>query len=145
MANPWKTLKATPEVMLRMERLDDSLGGGCYVPDPVTGLGLIKLDRRLTQRERNAVLAHELWHHERGGGCNDPAADRVECRRIWRLVAEDQVPDDELRVLWVEAERSGRTIGPAEVAERFGTTEEVAVLAMRRLLDRLRAEIDAAG
>lgn len=102
----------------------------------------ILIDRRLTRREMRAVLAHELVHDERGGGC-----DAVGMPPSWRdVVARDEhaverevarwlVPHDLLQ-RFVES-RVGADVGVTvwETAEEFGVPEYVAERALRALGD----------
>ena len=56
--NPWAALRERAHLTLRWARLDGILG---YLERD-----LVVLDDRLDRPERNAVLAHELVHEERG-------------------------------------------------------------------------------
>ena len=62
--DPWKALRERPDVLLRFDLLDGDLMGTCEKFGAQT---VITLDARLDAQERNAVLAHELAHAERGG------------------------------------------------------------------------------
>lgn len=94
--NPWRALREREAI--RFARLD--------LPDGVEGVHAIKgeqraivVDRSLPRIERNAVLAHELIHDERGHV--DPVLGELEVRReerrVDREVARRLVPFDELR------------------------------------------------
>lgn len=148
MWNPWTQLKAEPDVLLIMrDDLPPELGGGAYWPD--AGGGVIVLDRRLSQVERNCVLAHELVHHERGGGCGDGFMPES-----WRPVAarEEQVVDDIAVERLVPYEQLLRFVVGLEstcvhpevwhVADEFHVTERAARRALelmnQRLSDALR-------
>lgn len=141
MTNPWKTLRETRDVYLRMQPLPDSVGGGAYFTDGT--FGTILLDPRLNQAERSAVLAHELEHHRTGGGCGDPTEDWRNCERIWNRVADQLVSPATLRAWWVRAEELGDAVTPDQVAEWFHVPQGLAERAMTLLLARLRDDIEA--
>lgn len=138
--NPWRTLKATPEVFLTMQELPHASGGGCYIPDGLGERALIILDPRLTQVERNCVLAHEWLHHEAGFGCWDPREARRECDRLWDEVARRLVPRDELVRLGIGRAEAGCTFEVADVAEVFHVTPDVARRALLLLSPEERTE-----
>jgi hypothetical protein len=89
-------------VRLRFAHLEEPLIGLCDVD--AAGGPLITLADDLTRSERNAVLAHELIHLERGGGIGfvgAPPSWRAVVEReeliIDREVARRLVPTAELR------------------------------------------------
>ncbi len=104
---------------------------------PVT---VIVLDRRLTQAERKAALAHELLHLERGSashcrsirGALSVEVVREE-NRIHREVALRLVPLDELGTMVDRVTGLGHGVTAVEVAEEFEVPQVVASQALREL------------
>lgn len=139
--HPWAELRGRAHIRLGF----NSLAGlnGLYVRR--ADRAAIVLDESLTRRERRAVLAHELVHDERGGGCvaqDMPATwDAVVVRDeliVQREVAQWLVPPDDL-VAFIEKTTSvGGGIGVTvwEVAEEFDVPEDVALSALRMLASR---------
>lgn len=122
--NPWRALRASPELEFALVHLPAKAGGALYMPQP-DGWAAILVDVSAGRVERNALLAHELCHHELGGG-----KEAV----VHRRVAERLVPVDELRAFiraQLSPEREGVTL--LEIAEEFDVTEAVA----RRAVDLL--------
>ena len=62
--NPWRTLRSRSHIRFRLEALPDETGGAVY--GKCGEDAAILIDRRLSQRDRAAALAHELVHDERG-------------------------------------------------------------------------------
>ena len=108
---------------------------GCWsYPDhPV-----ILLDDGLTQVERNAALAHELVHLERGWPCRAPWAEE---ERVHDEVARRLVPLDQLHRWVVERERSDLNVEVWEVADVWWVPDVVASCALRLLYQRIRVDI----
>lgn len=123
--NPWRALREREAI--RFARLD--------LPDGVDGVHAIKgeqraivVDRSLQLVERNAVLAHELIHDERGH-CGPHASAlevRKEERRVDGEVARRLVPFDELRDFVVARESLGEAVTAADIAEHFEVPKAVA-------------------
>lgn len=121
------------------------LGGGawCYVCPEGT---VIAVDPSLGQVERNAALAHELVHDERGGIVDGPDApdgwDVVVAREeriVDRIVAGRLVPAHRLeeyidRVLSLD----DGGVTAAMVAEEFGVPEDVAQRALEAMVEAAR-------
>lgn len=134
--NPWRALRALDDVDFALVDLPEVLGGGVYIPDD--HWAAILIDRSLGRRQRNALLAHELIHHRRGGGTSrqgmpatwEPIARREELI-VDREVAQRLVPLEELAGLMAEADDLEVTIEAWQVADHFDVTVEVAELAMR--------------
>lgn len=126
--NPWAALRARRDVELVITPLPPACGGAAYwAPEDLPAV--IVLDRGLTQVERNAALAHELVHHERGlVGCR-----RVDERGVEDEVARRLVPVDDLAALRAIAELNELTVEAWQVAEDFGVPDAVALRAMRLL------------
>lgn len=118
--NPWSALKAQPEIELVWDPIAERAGGGAYYRAS-DGTAVILLDKRMHRRDRNAVLAHELAHHELAGG-----------REIWveKKVACRLVPHDELVAFIVRKCNIGEAVGAADVAEEFDVPEPVAERAL---------------
>lgn len=136
--NPWGELRNHPELEVHRRRLPGRVGGAVYWPGD--GWALILLDVGAGQVERNALLAHELVHHERHGG-----AARQGMPDGWRdVVTRDEgivndevarrlVPRDQL--LEVVAARCSLGEGGTaqDVADEFGVPVEVAIRALLML------------
>lgn len=110
--NPWKSLRDRAHLTLRWAHLDGLLG---YLDG-----NTIVLHDDLDRVERNAVLAHELVHEERGGGIDwpgmPPAWSAVVAREellVDREVAERLIPQAELE----EFVRSRGSVGPVTIGE----------------------------
>lgn len=106
--NPWAAQRRRAHLTLRWATLDGLLG---YLEHHT-----IVLDRR----ERNAVLAHELVHEERGGGIDHPGMpagwQAIVAREeliVDREAARRLIPTDELAA-FIAARVS---IGPVTVEE----------------------------
>lgn len=104
----------------------------------------IVLEVELDRRERRAVLAHELVHDERGGGCvahGMPEGWMAVVVRdelaVQREVARWLVPRDDL-VTFMERVTLEDTVGVTawEVAEEFDVPEDVALTALRLFSSR---------
>lgn len=101
---------------------------------------VIMLDRRLTQSEREAALAHELLHLERGSTShcrNIRGALSVEVvreeNRIQREVALRLVPLDELGPMVDRLADLGHGVTALEVADEFDVPPVVASQALTEL------------
>jgi hypothetical protein len=136
--NPWRDLRGREHLILGMHELPDALGGGLYLPDRVHPT--ILLDRRLDAIERRCALAHELVHDERGGGCDHPGMPRTwgavvgrEERRVQDEAVRRLVPPEQLLEFCVRVAEVEGSLGPAEVAEEFDVTHEVAERALEML------------
>lgn len=116
--NPWTALRQREHLTLVVVRLPDGVRG-VWTP------GIIALDHRLDRRQRNATLAHELVHDERGIGAPAAPAALME-REEWivrRITAERLIPADELAELAAQAD-----LEPVElwqIAEHFDVPEDV--------------------
>lgn len=98
---------------------------------------MIVVDSRLGRQLRNEALAHELIHHERGGGAGRdgmPSAWRdIEARdeaQVGREVARRLLPLGALE-LWVRAKvQDDGQVTAFDVAEEFDVTEQLATVAL---------------
>ena len=133
--NPWVTLRGMPDVEAVTADLPTGVGG-MSVDYP--GRPVIVLDSPLTQVERNAALAHELVHLERGWPCR---ASWAEEERVHDEVARRLAPLDELHQWVVTRELDEAQIETWMIAEQFHIPDPVAERAMRLLLDRIRRDI----
>lgn len=104
---------------------------------------VVLVDRRLSPAERALAVAHELVHHERGGGCHHPdmpAAWHAVVRRdehaVERTVVVRAAPMAALRGLVRARVRSGQTVEAQEVAAELDLPVELT----RRALELVRDE-----
>lgn len=99
---------------------------------------VIVLAASLGRRERNATLAHELVHDERGGGTAyqgqpatwDPVVARDE-HQVDDEVARRLVPATELARLWRQARTVDGCLSPLDVASAFDVPVAVATRALQ--------------
>lgn len=110
-----------------------STGGGRWeqLPD---GTHVVTLDTALGRRDRNAVLAHELIHVERGIGWGAATAATMqhEEAQVRRETARRLVPIEELSV-FVAARAENEPVTAELVADEFDVPVAVAALALRLL------------
>lgn len=122
--NPWRTLRALPEVRLVWRQLRVGQRGQWQ---RVGGVDTIVIDPKCTRRERRAVLAHELVHLERGIGHGPASALTMEREEsIVRAETARRLVPLELLDAYVRREC---TVGPVTVwmvAEEFDVPEHVA-------------------
>lgn len=124
--NPWRALRDREHLRLGFHSAARHLGGGLYQRCS-DGRAVVILDPALPRRERNAALAHELVHDERGGipdgapqhlvAKEEAAVDRIVTRR---LVPPDQLAEFVTRRL---------TVGPvtaADIADEFDVPHQIA-------------------
>ena len=99
--NPWRELRRRTHIVFRLASLPAATGGAVYWPR--AGRAAIIIDPRLSRSERNAALAHELVHDERGGGADHPGMPPS-----WAaVVARDEAA--------VDQEVTRRLVPPAEL------------------------------
>src|SRR4051812_40782830 len=142
--NPWAALAARPHVALRWAAFDGGLIGLCDV-DADDG-PTITLAADLTRTERNAVLAHELVHLERGGSVDyagSPPTWRAVVAREERIVdlevAIRLVPACELRRFVRTRTGAGEAVTIDDVMEEFDVPHWVASDALDQLSRRRAA------
>lgn len=136
--SPWRALKHMPNVTMALAELPNETGGAVLA---IRGKSaVIVLDKRLTQAERKAALAHELLHLERGSTSrcrNIRGALSVEVvreeNRIQREVALRLVPLAELGPVVDRIAGLGHGVTALEVAEEFDVPPVVASQAMTEL------------
>lgn len=139
--NPWRALRSRPHIIFRLAALPADTGGAVYWPRGARAA--IVIDPALLRRERNAALAHELVHDERGGGADmegmptswsavvvrdEAAVDREVARRL--------VPPGELAKFCEALDLLGVGVTAHEVAEHFDVPEIVATEALRASIRR---------
>jgi hypothetical protein len=110
--------------------LPPSLGGA--VLWPLERYVAILIDRREGRVRRRCLLAHELVHDERKGGC-----DAVVMREegwVNDIVADRLIPPERLRAFCESVADLLGGVTPADVAAEFDVTEELAARALRRLV-----------
>lgn len=136
--DPWAELTAREHLIYDRMPVPKAAGGAIYWP--VDDHALIAIDPREGRVRRRCLLAHELVHDERSGGCYAdfmPATWRAVVRReegwVDDIVADRLVPPDELRALCDRAIDSGEALTAADVMLEFDVTEQVAARALRRL------------
>jgi hypothetical protein len=137
--NPWAELRGRPELYVAILELRH--GDAFYWPCPDGSKRCaIGLGGHLDRVGRRCALAHELVHHERGGGCSwvgqpdtwssvvardEAAVDEEVARRL--------VPVGELAEMVAAVEDLGDGLEVWHVAEEFDVTAEVADRALRQL------------
>lgn len=136
--SPWRALKHMPNVTMALAELPNETGGAVLAKKG--SAVVILLDRRLTQAERKAALAHELLHLERGSTShcrNIRGALSVEVvreeNRIQREVALRLVPLDVLGPAVDRLADLGHGVTALEVAEEFDVPPVVASQALSEL------------
>lgn len=137
--NPWRALLERPEVQLVLDWLPEWTGGAAVR----TGgrRPVVAVDRRALQVDRNAALAHELVHLERGlqahasemPGLWDAVRRRDE-HAVNAEVAHRLVPMPELARLADQLADVGEGVEPWRVAEEFTVPWDVAVRALKQLV-----------
>lgn len=127
---PWDALAGWQNLVVEWNTPFRDLDGASWPGDP----HVVMLRTGLTQIERRCVLAHELVHLERGGGCQhpDPVVQRREEHHVNAIVADRLVPLDEMRA-WLARCEDPVTVD--DVAERWRVTPRIATAAMRRVLE----------
>lgn len=122
--NPWRALRDRAHLVLEWGLLDTP---GMIVRE--SARTVIWLDARLRQRDRNATLAHELIHDERGLLYTSATPQRLidkEEAIVRREVARRLVPTSVLD----ELAASGEQVTLRDIAERLDVPEEVAEIAV---------------
>jgi Zn-dependent peptidase ImmA (M78 family) len=151
--DPWTELERRPHITFALAQLPPAVGGGFYARWP-TGEAVVVVDAARRREEQTAILAHELVHDDRGGGCpcssDDSPAWRVvvarEEARVARLAAALLVPLEELASYVDQVVDLEEPVTAYDVAEAFATTEGTAGTALEALLAlraRARRELDA--
>lgn len=130
--NPWKALRGRPHLRLNYANMHPSRG---RIVDHANGMRTITLDRRLSQVERSAVLAHELVHDEYDllwpPGTPEGIVQKGE--RFVQVVSDDRlVPPAELAEFIAKRSEVGMVVSWM-VAEEFEVPPEVAMRCMDRL------------
>lgn len=132
----WRVLRDKPEIEFM----------ACDLPAGVRALYVtrgpdkaILVNRSLPAVERLAALAHELKHHERGGGCHHRdtppllhVATKREEARVDALVADELLPQAELEAYAV-ARAEIEPVMAWQVAEDLDVALDVAERQLRRL------------
>lgn len=138
--NPWRALRERAHIDFGLGPLPDRMGGAVYWPDGERTI--IAIDERLPRRERAAALAHELVHDERGGGRDFPEAPETWSAVVARdelavhlEVARRLVPVDALRSYCERLATTYEPVRPADVADEFDVSIDVALTAMRMMLE----------
>ncbi len=129
--NPWSALAARPDIVLEWAGFEGTLLGLCDIDE--RGGCTITLSSALDRRERNAVLAHELVHAERGGGIDyvgaPPAWAAVVAREeqcVDRVTACRLVPTAELREFARARTSTGDAVTAVDVMEEWDVPDWVA-------------------
>lgn len=128
--NPWRALREREAI--RFARLD--LPAGVDGAHAIRGeQRAIVVDRSLHRIERNAVLAHELIHDERGhcGPDASPLEVLKEERRVDGEVARRLVPFDELAEFVAARLALDEAVSVGDIAEHFEVPRSVAQRAAR--------------
>lgn len=130
--NPWRALRAREQARLRFRAVHPSAGRG-YV-EVRDGHEIITLHHDLDTVERNAGLAHELVHLERGVppvGCPELLLAKEETA-VRRETARRLVPLNDLRT-FVAARVEIGPVTAGDVCEEFEVPIDVALEAMRQV------------
>ena len=118
--NPWVGLRSRPHLTLKWARLDGA--DGLYDP---TGDGQadVWIEATLGRVARRCVLAHELIHDERQGGCDLPGMPPS-----WRSVvaSDERAVDDEVARRLVPVEELGEFCRRKVSVDEPVTAEDVA-------------------
>jgi hypothetical protein len=133
--HPWRDLRGRTHLAFHVAPLPAATGGAVHVRRG--DRSLIILDPNLTQVERRCALAHELVHDERGGGCDQPGMPDMwahvalrEERRTDDEAVRRLVPPAQLLEYCVRIADAQGSLGPAEVADEFNVTIDVAERAL---------------
>lgn len=123
-------LRDMERVQLRITSLHPSTGGSSIVVRPERTI--IYVDKRLSQRERRAAVAHELTHLIRGLPPMDwpPHLRDKEEAKVRQETAEWLVPRSAL-LAWAAARCDLDPIDTHAVMEEFNVPRDVAAEAMR--------------
>jgi hypothetical protein len=139
--DPWAALTKRRHLIYERATLPRTTGGALYWP--VGRYAGIFIDPRVGRVERRCLLAHELVHDERLGGCyaeEMPQSWHAVVMRdeatVDNVVADRLVPPDELARFCTRVSGLGMGVTPTDVALEFDVTEEVAGRALRRLTSR---------
>lgn len=128
--NPWRALRDRDHLTFAYSR-HAQIGGGAIYARRGTHAAII-IDPDMPRSERNAALAHELIHDERGGlptGAPDWIVTKEEHAVDLEVVAR-LVPATELR-RFLEQRATVGTVTVHDVAEEFDVPTEIASSAMR--------------
>lgn len=132
MINPWHLARAHPTLSIQFVDMPDGILGRCDMDTDT-----IYLCNRMRQRQRRAVLLHELNHWLRGG-VED--ADHLECaeeRHVERMTAEALMPLEDMveALLWARDEY--------ELADHFHVDVATVRDRLSHLTDSERQYVDA--
>ncbi len=134
--NPWRALRARPHITHAIDPIADEAGGAVHAR--IGDRSAIVLSPDLDRIDRNAALAHELIHDERGIAAPwaTDATMQSEERIVRRETARRLVPLDHL-LAFVEARVSVEPVTVALVADEYEVPHTVAAEALRQLQVRL--------
>jgi Zn-dependent peptidase ImmA (M78 family) len=131
----WRELRRRPHLELRFGELAHSDGA---LIDVDGRRRIVVLDHRLGRRDRNAVLAHELVHDERGLLFDDATPIgivRKEEAIVDAITAARLVPLDELEAFLSRCDDADG-ITANDVADEFDVPADIAARAIRLLEQR---------
>lgn len=136
--NPWRALRARQHIDLHRHP-SARLTGGAYCAR-AGDRAFIVLSPDLDRRERNAALAHELVHLERGDLVDRPDAPDTwkpvaarEEHHVDRIVATRLVPTSELQAAVARWTTMGEAVTAGLVADEFDVPDAVARVALGEL------------
>ncbi len=137
--NPWRALRSRPHITLRFDPIARQGGGGIYYRRG--DQAVIVLDPALSRRDRRSLLAHELVHDERGGGCEWGGmpfewlvvVNREE-HRVSKITADRLIPRGELLGLLRRCETVGEEVTARFVALEFDVADWAARIALADLV-----------
>jgi hypothetical protein len=145
--SPWSFVAGRNDLDIRIRRLPEGVNGACRVS--AAGRSTIVLSADLDQAERTAVLAHELVHLERGGGCPETGSDvwdvvsRREEVRVDREVARALCPAAEVDA-WIRLEvDAGHQVDAVAVSEAWALPGWIAAIVLEDAAGRARRDLAA--
>ena len=130
--HPWRALRGRPHIEYRLDPAGEHGGGALH--GRLGDRSAIVISPSLSRVERNAALAHELVHDERGvsGPHATAATMQTEERQVRQETARRLVPLDEL-LAFVEARVTVEPVTVAMAAEEFEVPPAVAAEALHQL------------
>lgn len=141
MINPWRIAKAHPSLTIEFVDLPDGQLGKTDIETDT-----IYLANGMRQRQRRAVLLHELHHWFRGGVEDCDSLENAEERYVERMTAEALMPLDALidALVWSADEHELAEhfhIDVATVRDRLAYLDDADTAHINAELDRREARM----